>query len=144
MQKQKQLVKVGDIIICKKTTYYNEIKHPELYEKWNHPYWRRLYQRLFTEPLFKDGEKYEVYDVKHEYTGPFLWGVNISQQEYNDKYLLEYHLYYIKETKIFYGKYKINDYVYERFANFHIEKIFHTPTELRKNKLKKLNNETIY
>ena len=127
MQRQKQLVKVGDTIICKKTIYFDEIWHPELYEKWRH----RLYLKFFAKPMFKDGEKYEISDVKEEYIGPT--GCLASWVPNDDYCSFIIYLYRIKNHPY--------HYEYKQFINSHIENIFHTPREIRRNKLKKLNNE---
>ena len=69
----RQLVKIGDVLMCKKTSYTaNDIfKYGTFLD--GTFFLKKIWLYFFSKPIFEKGKRYVVSDVKHEvvsYSGP--------------------------------------------------------------------------
>ena len=113
MNIEKKIVDVDDVLTCKYDIYtFESIFFKE-------SFFKRLKLMMFSKPIFKKGQKYKVESI---YT-------SIVSSIWFPAYDPNIHDFY-------YHKYFINGQI---FSNGLIEKVFYTPSEIRKNKLDKLN-----
>ena len=111
---EKQIVKVGDALLCKQNIYSTGV--------WGSTFFlKRIWQSIFLKPIFEKGKKYIVSDVRHEVVS-YSGTIEVH---------FEYYIYVI-----------LNDVGYLMlFINSNILKMFDLPNDIRLKKLKKLNKK---